>query len=114
MRKTSILCSSGINIVGVRYEDMAENPERAFAAIFEHCGLSHDPKAVEGAFSRDSQRDSPLSMKNLGKYKVDGFTDEVKKQTDRVCDSFGVREKYILCKPFIKSYDFLLIKKGIK
>ena len=81
---------TGINIVGIRYEDMVNDPQRAFAAIFDHCGLPHNTKAVEGAFSRDSQRDSPLSMKNLGKYQVDGFTDEVKRQTDGVCDFFKV------------------------
>lgn len=80
----------GINIAGVRYEDMVDDAKHAFSKIFEKCDIPFDEEAVDQAFSRDSQRDSPLSMKNLNKHKLEEFTPEVKQQTDAVCSSFGV------------------------
>ena len=80
----------GHPFVAIRYEDMIADSKYSFQKIYEYVSLPFDGAAIEKAFGRDSQRDSPLSMKNLNKFKLDEFTDEVKKQTDGVCDSFGL------------------------
>ena len=77
-------------MVGVRYEDIVDDPTRSFSAVFEHCGLSCDLTAIEDVVSRDSQRDSPLSIRNMSKYQLDEFTDDVKKETDIICDYYEV------------------------
>ena len=74
-----------------------ENPQRACQSIFEHCSLPFEPKAVERAFSYDSQRHSSVSRSNLDRYQWEELTDEVKVQTDRVCDYFKVKTVVVSC-----------------
>ena len=81
---------SGMDIVGIRYEDIVQDTKYAFESIFQHCGLPFDGKEVEKAMGRDSQRGTPVSAEILKKYKMDMFTEDVKKQTDMVCNSFNV------------------------
>ena len=77
-------------MVGVRYEDIVDDPTRALSAVYEHCGLSCDLNTVKSVILRDSQRDSPLSIRNMSKYQLDEFTDDVKKETDIICDYYEV------------------------
>ena len=89
----------GHKFAAIRYEDLIADSNYSFLKIYEYVGLPFDGAAVEKAFSRDSQRDSPISMENLNKFQLEEFTDELKKQTDAVCDSFGLPhfpEPYIL------------------
>ena len=90
MRQYMDFRESGMKIVGVRYEDLVEDTTYAYQKIFEYCDIPYDAKAVETAMGRDSQRGTPLSLERLRKYKNEPFTDEIKKQTDKVCDQFGL------------------------
>ena len=90
MRQYLDYSEQGHTFAAIRYEDLIEDSRYSFQKIYEYVGLPFDGAAVEKAFGRDSQRDSPLSMKNLHRFNLDEFTDEVKKHTNIVCDSFGL------------------------
>ena len=80
----------GMAIVGVRYEDLVDDTTYAYQKIFEYCDLPYDAKAVEVAMGRDSQMVTTMNMKIMAKYKLEEFTDDVKKATDGICDQFGL------------------------
>ena len=85
------LCFTGINISGIRYEDIMKDPHRSMTRIFKHLKLTtYYPKAIERILSRDSQRNTPVSRTNLGRFPTIELTDDVKRTTDIVCDYFKV------------------------
>jgi hypothetical protein len=62
------LRAQGIPLLGVRYETLVADPERALAAIFQYCGLPTGQVVVaEGAFAEDSQKGTPLSREKVGR-----------------------------------------------
>ena len=85
---------SGIDIAAVKYEDMVGDTQFALGKIFEYCGMEYNAEAVTTAFSRDSQRASPLSRERLGKFNHDEITEEIKEQTDEACRIFNVPSIY--------------------
>jgi hypothetical protein len=62
MHRYLAMHAQGIPMLAVRYETLMEAPEAALRAVFEYCGLPADQAVVAaGAFSEDSQKDTPLS-----------------------------------------------------
>jgi hypothetical protein len=81
----------GIRIDGVKYEDLVKRPREATAAIFQYCNLPGElvEKAIQ-ALDKDSQRHSPLSMKNMSKVSTLQLEGEDKVLTDAMCDQMGL------------------------
>ena len=80
----------GIDIVGVKYEDLVERPLEATRIVFEYCGIPVEwaEKAIN-ALNKDAQRLSPLSRKNLDKVKLNmEVTPTRRKEIDAICDHF--------------------------
>ena len=83
--------NQGMNIVAVKYEDLVKNPLESTQAIFKYCSLPVEwAQDAIRALDKDSQRLSPLSMKNLQKHDFAQLTPERKVQTDQICDQFGL------------------------
>jgi hypothetical protein len=62
MHRYLTLHGMGIPMLAVQYETLVADPEPALRAVFEYCGLPVDRvAAAEGAFSEDSQKDTPIS-----------------------------------------------------
>ena len=62
MHRYLAMHAQGIPMLAARYETLIESPEAALRAVFEYCGLPADQAVVAaGAFSEDSQKDTPLS-----------------------------------------------------
>ena len=57
----------GINVAGLRYEDLVRNPAESFRRVLEHCGLPTDlvEPGLRG-MQLDSQRNSTLAKSNIG------------------------------------------------
>lgn len=81
---------NGLDIAAVRYEDMVADTEFAMEQIFKFSQLAYNQEAVERAFSRDSQRGSPISKEKLGQFDHLEITDRVRQLTDYCCEVFEV------------------------
>ena len=81
----------GIDIVGIKYDDLVQSPLPATQAIFKYCNIpiSLAEKAI-GALHKDSQKLSPINMKNLSNKKTLELTPERKVKTDAICDQFNL------------------------
>ena len=87
---------TGLAIAGVRYEDLLKDPKRSVNVVFRYCGLLEEPKAIERAFSRDSQENTILSRDNLSMIKSVVISDDMKRQFDIVCDYNKVYGLYVI------------------
>jgi len=90
-RKYLDLRNSGIKIDAVKYEDLVKHPLESTKAIFEYCNLPEElaEKAIK-ALSKDSQRHSPLSMKNMSKAKTEEMEGQEKVTAHTICDQMGL------------------------
>jgi len=81
----------GYTIDAVKYEDLVKHKLEATKAIFRYTGIPEEwaAKAVK-ALDRDSQRHSPLSMKNIGSLPNLELTKEDKVITDAICDRMSL------------------------
>ena len=90
-KKYLVLRKQGVSIHAVKYEDLVKHPVESASAIMEYCGLPKElaEKAVR-ALSKDSQRHSPLSMKNMAKAKTYELEGNDKVVADAICDKMGI------------------------
>ena len=81
----------GYNINAVKYEDLVKHPLESTKAVFKYCNLPDElaEKAIK-ALNKDSQRHSPLSMKNMAKAQTLELVDEDKVIADAICDRMGI------------------------
>lgn len=80
---------NGHDIVGVKYEHLITNPIENMEIILKHCGLPSEwaEKSLQ-ALEKDSQRNSPLSMKHLNRLEVFAEKFDMKKHkivVDMMC-----------------------------
>ena len=84
----------GYRIDGVKYEHLVGNPRENMEIILTHCGLPVEwAEPAMAALASDSQRNSPLSMKNLSE--LQSFSDTFnfdlhKAQVDLMCEWSGI------------------------
>jgi hypothetical protein len=80
-----------IPIVAVKYEDLVKHKLESTRAVLRFTGLPEEwaEKAI-AALDKDSQRHSPLSMKNLSTEKPLELSDSELVQTDAICDKLGL------------------------
>ncbi|MGJ3239842.1 MAG: sulfotransferase family protein [Anaerolineae bacterium] len=65
------LIEQGYPILGVRYEDMVDDPDSVLPQIFDFCGLPlHQVETALPAFNRNSQAGTIFSRKNLAKIEL--------------------------------------------
>jgi hypothetical protein len=85
------LRKNGIKIDAVKYEDLVKHPLESMKVIYGYCNLPQDlaEKSIK-ALSKDSQRHSPLSMKNMSKAKTNELEGEDKVLCDAICDQMGL------------------------
>ena len=85
------LREEGVEIVAIKYDDLVAYPLAATQAIFKYCDINTDlaHQAIR-ALDKDSQKLSPLNMKNLGKKKTVDLTPARKAKTDLICDQFNL------------------------
>ena len=90
-RKYLDLKKNRYEINAVKYEDLVKHPLESTKVIFKYCNLPEElaEKAIK-AMSQDSQRHSPLSMKNMAKAKTFQLTGEDKVTTDAICSQMGL------------------------
>jgi len=81
----------GIDIRAIKYEDLVEHPVEATRAIFQFCNLPGElvEKAVK-ALNSDSQRHSPLNMKNFSKVNKTALNEQDKMQAHAICDQMDL------------------------
>ena len=62
MQRAESLNSLGAPVFALRYEELTSAPQQAFAAVFDHCGLSPvDGRTLEQVLAEDSQDGSDIS-----------------------------------------------------
>ena len=90
-RKYLDLRKNGYEISAVKYEDLVKHPLESTKVIFKYCNLPEElaEKAIK-ALDKDSQRHSPLSMKNLAKAKTFQLTREDKITADGICNQMDL------------------------
>ena len=90
-RKYLDIRKNGYEISAVKYEDLVKHPLESTKIIFKYCNLPEElaEKAIK-ALDKDSQRHSPLSMKNLAKAKTFQLTGEDKVTADAICNQMGL------------------------
>ena len=90
-RKYLDLRKNGYEIDAVKYEDLVKHPLESTKAIFEYCNLPEElaEKATK-ALNKDSQRHSPLSMKNMAKATTLELVGDDKVTADAICDQMGI------------------------
>ncbi|KAK2144295.1 hypothetical protein LSH36_770g01020 [Paralvinella palmiformis] len=86
------MLEQGIPIAGVRYEDLADDPEYFIEKILKYCQLPVDlSTAALMALRDDAQRNSPLSISSLkSKNKNYSMTPKVAEIMDRYLQEIGV------------------------
>lgn len=78
----------GFNLTGINYDDIMNNTTYAFKQLFEHCGLCYDGRAIERAFSHDSQRASHISIEKVKEFENDNISDVVMGELNSLCEGF--------------------------
>jgi hypothetical protein len=81
---------SGFKVHGLLFDDLLKEKEKGVRAIFKLCGIPESlvPDAM-AAFTRDSQRTSPLSMEAMSKIKPLEFTARDREQSSQLLVEFG-------------------------
>lgn len=87
----NLLRRDGFNINAIKYEDLVKNKVSSTKEIFKYTGIPEEwaEKAVK-ALEKDSQRHSPLSMKNVSSIKNVELTKEHRAVTDPFLDQMGL------------------------
>lgn len=81
----------GINIAGVRYEDIVKQPVEAVAIVLRYINLPEElAQDAKKALEWDSQRNTPLANKVLSRHKTLEYSGPSKAECDRICDIIGV------------------------
>ena len=81
----------GYKIDAVKYEDLVKYPLESTRSIFAYSGLPVEwAEDAITALSKDSQRHSPLSRKNLSNAKNLELEGNDKVMSDAVCDQMGL------------------------
>jgi len=85
------LREAGVEIAGVRYEDIVADPTESMRTILRYCNFPEDNlEQCKKAMEFDSQAGSALSMTNLRKHPTLQYEGANKEEADRVCDLFKV------------------------
>ena len=85
------MLKEGIDIAGIRYEDIISDPSFACKKILKYIGMpeSLSEKALRG-LQVDSQRNSKLSMKNLSGYRDSLITGKSKRLANELLSKYGL------------------------
>lgn len=79
----------GFDIAGIKYEDLARNPEYCITRILQHCDLSPSlVKPALRAMQTDAQANSSLSRKNLEVYKLPEMSKAALDQIELICEVY--------------------------
>ena len=85
------LRNDGYKINAVKYEDLVKHPLETTKVIFKYCNIPDElaEKAIK-ALNKDSQRHSPLSMKNMANAETLELVENDKVTADAICDQMGL------------------------
>lgn len=82
---------AGLEIAGVRFEDLIKDPTESMRTILRYCTFPEDNVGkCQKAMEFDSQAGSPLSTKVLNKHPTVEYVGAAKEESDRLCDLFNV------------------------
>jgi hypothetical protein len=100
MKKYVEFRESGMDVVAIRYEDVASDPEKSMRRILSHCRLPEElAVAATAAMTLDSQRSTPFANHILNQHRVLEYSGEAKAECDRVMAELGapcrLGEKYV-------------------
>jgi len=80
----------GFDVSALRYEDLIERPLDMCRVLMEFCGLPLSLAELGViALDHDSQRNSPSSKSNIGNFKVQQITSQMKAKLNELLKRYG-------------------------